>query len=237
MNKDRKITGFGCLLLLVAALILAGCEDRAAAPISQNSNVVHDPVPDVAIIDEAEEVPLPSESPLSSPAAKPSGGQQAAQVSSNIDHKDAKAAAETPKQSSKPKVLEKDAYQQQKPTLMGLQIGTYKNTVLDRFGEAANKFVMDEDADAITVYEYVDFSVGFNKANELAFVDVHTDDIDPGLGGLRLGYKSEDAVRILGKPDSNTTYVLSYKAQGTVLRLDIDPKDDTIQSIKLFSNK
>ena len=45
----------------------------------------------------------------------------------------------------------------------------------------------------------------------LEFVDVHSTEIDPGLRGLRLGQRVQDAIAILGKPDTNSTYVLSYK--------------------------
>jgi hypothetical protein len=160
---------------------------------------------------------------------------------SAIDHEahvsaNGTSMGDTTKTAAKPKVDAKDAYQQEKPTLMGLRLGVDKDTVISRFGNTKDQFVMDEDTDAVTVYEYADFSVGFNTQNELLFVDVHTADIDPGLGGLRLGQKTEDALSILGKPDLNTTYVLSYKAQGTLLKLDMDPATNTIQSIKLFAN-
>lgn len=59
---------------------------------------------------------------------------------------------------------------------------------------------MDEDDDAIQVYDFGDFSVGFNVKDALEFVDVHSTDIDPGLRGLHLGQKVEDAITILGKP-------------------------------------
>jgi hypothetical protein len=136
----------------------------------------------------------------------------------------------------KPKVDASDAYKLEKPTLMGLKLGADKDSVLSRFSKAKDQFVMDEDGDPITVYEFQDFSIGFNKQNQLVFVNVNTPDIDPGLRGLRLGGKSGDAISALGKPDTNTTYVFAYKAQGTMLKLDIDPITDTIQSIKLFAD-
>jgi hypothetical protein len=234
MNIPWKLKGLSCMTLVFAVLVAAGCEDKADAPYSQSPPVTSDPIQHTVVIEEPI-TPEPTFTPTPTPSATPSGDEHVAQVSSN--NKDTKTAAETPKQTSKPKVPESDRYQQEKPTLMGLQLGTSSKIVLNRFGEATTQFVMDEDADAITVHEYTDFSVGFNVKNELEFVDVHTTEIDPGLGGLRLGQSSEDAIRILGMPDSNTTYVLSYKAQGTLLKLDIDPKTDTIQSIKLFANR
>jgi hypothetical protein len=139
--------------------------------------------------------------------------------------------------SPKPKVDAKDAYQEEKPTLLGLSLHTPKDDVLAKLGPAKNKFVMDDDTDPVTVYEYADFSVGFNKSDALEFVDIRSADIDPGLHGLRLGQKAEDAVKALGKPDTNSSFVLTYKSQGTFLKLDLDPKEGTIRSIKLFNSK
>jgi hypothetical protein len=138
---------------------------------------------------------------------------------------------------AKPEVDAKDAYKEGKPTLLGLALKTPQNDVLAKLGEAKNKFVMDDDADPVTVYEYDGFSVGFNKNDTLEFVDVRSAGIDPGLHGLRLGQKPEDAVKALGKPDTKTSYVLAYKSEGTVLKLDLDPKNGTILSIKLFASQ
>ena len=180
--------------------------------------------------------PMPSTDPESMVVASPTpGGEHAAQVSANSsgeDHSNAHTAATG--KPAKPKVDAKDVYKQEKPSLMGLTLGADKETVLARFGKAKNQFVMDEDAEPIAVYEYADFSVGFNSSHTLEFVDVHSAEIDPGLGGLRLGQKAEEAISVLGKPNASSKYVLAYKAQRTVLKLDMDPKENTIQSIKLF---
>jgi hypothetical protein len=195
-------------------------------------------VPIQSIAESASASPTPIANPASTPAATPaSNTEHNAHVSANSTVNGATVPDGTSKQNPKPKVEDKDAYQQAKPTLMGLQLGASKEKVLKLFGKAVSQFNMDEDADAISVYEYTDFSIGFNVKSELEFVDVHTSEIDPGLGGLHLGQSPEDAIRILGKPDSNTKFVLSYKSQGTVLKLDIDPKENTIQSIKLFANR
>jgi hypothetical protein len=154
-------------------------------------------------------------------------------VGKQIDNSEADNKQDAPK----PKVDAKDAYQEEKPTLLGLSLHTPKEDVLDKLGPAKTKFVMDDDTDKVTVYEYADFSVGFNKNDTLEFVDIRSADIDPGLNGLRLGQKVEDAVKALGKPDTNSSVVLTYKSHGTLLKLDLDPKEGTIRSIKLFASK
>ncbi|MBP1989207.1 SPOR domain-containing protein [Paenibacillus eucommiae] len=239
MNKPWKLIGSGILPLALITLIASGCEDKPLAVVEPPTETTAPLQPQHSSQPKENEPIAAASTPSSIPTATPTINHEA-HVSANETSPEDKAAkpsgTATPKPAAKPKVDEKDAYQEQKPTLMGLQLGSDKAAVLKRFGEAKNQFVMDEDADAITVFEYADFSVGFNVSNKLEFVDIHTTEIDPGLRGLRLGQKSEDAISILGKPDTNTTYVLSYKAQGTVLKLDIDPKENTIQSIKLFAS-
>jgi hypothetical protein len=241
MNRPWKLLGSGSITLALITILAVGCEQsrplsaqnpaESSVPVQQPSNA---PAPNGPVVS--------FNPPSTEPTAAPEVGlDHKAHVSAvNPTNNGTSAALSTEgsaKQASKPSIEAKDAYQQEKPTLMGFKLGTTKDTVLSRFGKANNQFVMDDDTDPINVYEYADFSVGFNTRNELTFVDVRTGDIDPGLRGLRLGQKPEDAIAILGKPDTNTTYVLSYKTQGVILKLDIDPKQNTIQSIKLFANQ
>jgi len=121
--------------------------------------------------------------------------------------------------------------------LLGLAIGDTKETVIGKFGKPASEFVMDDGKEPVTVFEYETFDVGFDKSGKLEFIDVHSADIDPGLGGVRLGDKATDAIKLLGEPDTNSTFVISYNNGGTVLKLDIDPKTEIIQSIKLFAEE
>nr|WP_275983760.1 DUF4309 domain-containing protein [Paenibacillus hamazuiensis] len=157
----------------------------------------------------------------------------AAQEKTAEPNKPASSPAPTPK----PKVEVQESYSQAKPSLMGLTMKTSPETVIAKFGEPKEQFTMDDDTDPLTVFDYTDFTVGFNKQKQLQFVDVRSAEVDPGLNGLTLGQTVEDAYNALGKPDSNTSYVLSYKSEGTVLKLDVDPKSGQITSIKLFSGK
>ncbi len=238
MNKSWKLFGSTCLPPLLLTMLLFGCE-KEAAPSAQPTS--EPPIPSNHTVTlQTESSPNAQAGPEASASPIPED-EHAAQVSANSPKTDASPGGQAPsatiKPNNKPKVDAKDAYKEEKPTLMGLSIGADKTIALAKFGTYKNQFIMDEDEETITVYEYADFSIGFNAGNKLEFVDVHSPDIDPGLGGLRLGQKTEDAVAILGKPDQNTTYVLSYKAQGTVLKIDIDPKQNTIQSIKLFAER
>ncbi|WP_165452635.1 DUF4309 domain-containing protein [Paenibacillus thalictri] len=142
-----------------------------------------------------------------------------------------------PATSGKPKVDVQETYTVAKPILMGLTLKTSASDVVKKFGNPREQFLMDDEIDPMTVYDYTDFMVGFNKAEQLMFVDVRSSEINPGLNGLKLGQTTDDAYKALGKPDTNTSYVLTYKSEGTVLKLDVDPKTKTINSIKLFYDK
>ncbi|TNJ65273.1 hypothetical protein FE784_15745 [Paenibacillus hemerocallicola] len=129
-----------------------------------------------------------------------------------------------------------EGYNVKKPSLMGIRLTDTKAAVKQKFDEPVSEFEMDDEKDPLTVFEYEGFAVGFNTAGKVEFIEITSKDVNAGLGGLRLGQKVKDAETALGKPDTNTTYALHYKADGTILKLDIDPKTEAIQSIKLFAD-
>ncbi|MDF2962701.1 MAG: hypothetical protein K0S39_4436 [Paenibacillus sp.] len=145
------------------------------------------------------------------------------------------SAAPGGKAAAKPKIDIQDSYNQAKPTLLGLTLKTPAEGVTGKYGNPKSQFVMEDDSDPITVYDYTDFLVGFNQNNLLQFIDIRSSDINPGLNGLKLGQSTDDVFKALGKPDSNTSFVLTYKSTGAILKLDIDPKTDKVNSIKLFA--
>lgn len=236
MNNFIRPIMLGTLPVALASFLLAGCQESSAPKI----------LPTIDPSKHVQQSMIPDRTPpaiaIAAPSAEPitkseDATKHEAQVAgtTKTDLADLPQISSSAKPTAKPKIKAEDAYQQEKPTLMGLKLGTSKNVVLDRFGKAKKQFVMEEDH--IQVYDFTDFSVGFNAKDALEFVDVHSTEIDPGLNGLRLGQKVQDAITTLGKPDTNTTYVLSYKSQGTLLKLDIDPNEGTIQSIKLFADR
>ncbi|MEW9698608.1 DUF4309 domain-containing protein [Paenibacillus sp. SI8] len=234
MNKPVKLIVLSCVPVAFASLLVAGCQ-KSSVPSAQPPIASPAYVQPVALASLPPAIQMASPAPTSTPEDKAKHEAQVAGTN-KTDLSDIPQNVTSAKPTAKPKVKAEDAYQQEKPTLMGLKLATPKKTVLDSFGKAKKQFIMDEDEDAIEVYDFTDFSVGFNKKDQLEFVDVHSLDIDPGLRGLRLGQKAQDAITILGKPDTNTSFVLSYKSQNTILKIDIDPKENTIQSIKLFAD-
>jgi hypothetical protein len=240
MNKQLKLIGSLSISLITLSVVLAGCEhplDQAAQTPSASNHPSREPISTSIGISPSSSIQSGGITPAATPYVPTDHEAQVSANGASTVDPNAPIPDRAPTEAApKPKVDASDAYNQEKPTLMGLKLGADKDSVLGRFSKAKDQFIMDEDTDPVTVYDYTDFSIGFNKQNKLEFVNVHTADIDPGLRGLRLGEKSGDAIAALGKPDSNSTFVLAYKAQGTVLKLDIDPTNDTIQSIKLFTD-
>ncbi len=134
---------------------------------------------------------------------------------------------------SKPKKTY-ESYTVEKPLLMGVAIGDSQDSVVKLHGTPKNQYLMDDAEDPINVYEYDGFHIGLNPKKQVEFVEVASSEEDPGLNSLRLGQTTAEAAKALGKPDSSTDYVMTYKTKTTVLKLDIDTKSKTIQSIKLF---
>jgi hypothetical protein len=126
------------------------------------------------------------------------------------------------------------ALSSKQPKIMGLAIGDLQEKAITQYGKPIESYIMEDPAEPISVYQYEGFSIGFNTANEIQFIDVSSAKVNPGLNGLRLGQTSAQALAILGKPDKNTSTVISYNTSTAILKLDIDPKTKTIQSIKLF---
>ena len=120
-----------------------------------------------------------------------------------------------------------------RPTLMGIALGTNADVVTQRFGEPTEKHMLPDESEEASVYSYPGFTFGIRDGKVL-FVEVSTRSVSPGLNALRLGDSREDAVKKLGAPSADSEYVMSYIADGAVLKFDLDPETDRIHSMKLF---
>lgn len=151
------------------------------------------------------------------------------------------SAAETPKPGgtgsngeSRNWTYSGEAYSSENPVLMGLAVGNSREKVIALYGEEDLEYIMDDPGDPITVLDYSGFRVGLDTSGKVKFVSIESDRIDPGLGGVKLGSANHAAVEALGDPDTDTSFVLAYYAMETILKLDIDPGNSQIRSIKLF---
>jgi len=119
------------------------------------------------------------------------------------------------------------------PTLMGVSIGAAADAATKRFGEPTETYPLPDDEVDASVLAYPGFAIGVRDGKVL-FVEVSTRSVNPGLNGLRLGDSRDDAFAKLGEPSADSEFVVSYVANGSVLKLDLDPETGKIHSIKLF---
>jgi hypothetical protein len=203
-------------------------QDHAAQPVAPSSAAS----PEMNQPSTAAAVAIPDEKPKEE-AVNPNDKVSLASAESPAQA--SQDAGETKPVAAKPQIDIQAPYNQAKPTLLGLTLNASPEAVTGKYGTPKAQFVMEDDSDPITVYDYADFLVGFNKKNQLQFIDVRSSQINPGLNGLKLGQTSGDAIKALGKPDTNTSFVLTYKSTGAVLKLDVDPKSENVNSIKLFA--
>jgi len=209
---------------MAAALAAAGCTGSETKP-----SAAQESPPVIQLTDMNSTSPSSTTEPASLPTQAPekAAGNEVQQAAVTDTKKPSASTAP-----AKPKAVE--AYTAAKPLLMGIAIGDSKDRISVIHGKPKNEFQMDDGDFPLTVWEYEGFSVGFTSDKTVEFVEITSEEEDPGLNGLKLGQKSTDAVQALGKPDSDTEYVLSYKTKSTVLKLDVDPKTKKIHSIKLF---
>lgn len=123
----------------------------------------------------------------------------------------------------------------EEPRLMQISLEDTRETVIKLHGTPESTFLMEHEVDPLTVYQYAEFTVGFNQVGTVEFVDVTSQEADPGLNGLSLGASVNDCLEVLGKPSIQTEYVLNYMSESAILKMDIDPNKYTIHSIKLFA--
>jgi hypothetical protein len=126
------------------------------------------------------------------------------------------------------------SYDPKRPVMLGLQLGDTYRKVTEIWGKPDTIYPVDDPDGAYTIYTYPSFTIGLDTEKKVLFITIDKKDIDPGLGGVRVQQPIDDAIRILGIPQSNTDVVVNYIAEKATLKFDIDPRNQLILSIKLF---
>jgi len=129
------------------------------------------------------------------------------------------------------------SYSPEKPALMSLTLSDTVDEVTKRYGKPTRQYVQNEEGESLIVYHYAQFAVGFAESRKIRFIEINPAAIDPGLHGLRLGASHTACLDALGDPDTDSGYVLTYRTESTILKLDMDPESDTLQSVKLFNRQ
>ncbi|WP_199619667.1 hypothetical protein [Paenibacillus alkalitolerans] len=160
--------------------------------------------------------------PKTKPETETSSGEQ-----------DRVSPAETRQSFNKRNYDVNETFDAKRSTLMGLDTQSDLDAVHTRFGKPAETYSLPDDTSNATVYAYPGFAIGISNGTVL-FVEVNSSAINPGLNGFRVGGTVDEAIAAIGKPSSQTDYVLAYNNNGVILKLDVDPKNKQIQSVKLF---
>ncbi len=225
-SKTALIAATSMLLVL-----LAGCQSHTTAPqdsyIGQNEigSEQSDPAPDSPQKTYSEQegvIPATGE-----PNTNPVDTTSDTSTETSTLHK---AAADNAVTTGS----EDEDWDAARPTLYGIAIGDGKAKIKERFGNEIDSYMLDEESDKIEVLEYEGFAVGINGSDTVQYVEIYEDHISAGLNGLQIGDQPEAAIRLLGKPEKQTTYLLTYEADGALLKLDLDPARNKIISIKLL---
>ena len=237
--KPGKWLALGVAALCAAALI--GCaaqKQYGSLDDGQKQNIEHldgtgsnDAIPtNVTDISNADPQHPPAEPQTANPPVSDDAQDEKVETSSDNKPLDKPSTAE------KPSRIDNVSGKPVRDALMGLRLSDTRTTVEQKYGKPETEYEMEDEPNPIAVYEYAGFSVGFDASGTIVFVEITSKDTDPGLNGLKLGHSVKSALDALGEPDTRTDYALSYNTGESVLKLDVDPKTGTIQSIKLFAN-
>lgn len=130
---------------------------------------------------------------------------------------------------------EEPQWDSSKPILLGASIGESKSEMQKRFGTSSDIYTLEDDKDPIEVHEYKGFAIGMNIKDKIQYIEVYDSTVSTELSGIRVGDKPDTAVKALGKPKTQNSYIITYEGSGTLLKIDLDPERNKIVSIKLLA--
>ena len=227
MTKARRLF----VTVLAFGILTAGCaqvdevaevpksntsqQTKVTKPTSKNNN---EPKKDLEISSQADDADV---------SAKSNKPDQS-------DSKDTTSAKDKKDPAKLPNYNISEPFDIAKPTLMGITIGDTLESVVARFGKASSESTMN-DGQQLQILEYPGFSFGANELKSIIFIEVTTDQIAPGLNQFRVGQTVEEAQKALGPANSLNDYVMIYQFGDLLLKCDLDPNNQTVISIKLFS--
>ncbi|SFE21967.1 hypothetical protein SAMN04487969_101720 [Paenibacillus algorifonticola] len=134
------------------------------------------------------------------------------------------------------KTNEEGKWNAAKPALLGLAIGDSKAAMTKLFGAALDSYTLEEENQVkIEVHEYDGFAIGLSDKNTIQYIEVYDKKVKTGLSGVKIGDDSKVAVKALGKPTSQSGFIIAYEGTKTLLKLDLDPELSEIVSIKLLA--
>jgi len=217
--------------VLILAVVLTGCQQDLHRNQSLSSTETNQ-MPGQA----SDTTGKLANSPQQTYNSTTSNGSLTAEVTNNREKPETDAITESSigkKQNAK----EEKAWDPQSPKLKGITLGDNKSALLDILGKPADSYTLGSGNDVLQVNEYTGFSIGYNTADHVAFIEIFASSVSTGLNGLKVGSSKDATIKALGKPTSHTTSVLAYEAEHALLKIDLDPEKGTVVSIKLFQDK
>ncbi len=130
-----------------------------------------------------------------------------------------------------------EPYNASQTSLIGLKLGDPLSSLFKLWGQANEVIYVNDLEEPYSIYRYSGFSIGGDVSDTVSFITIDSAMIDVRLNGLMVGQKVEDAISILGTPTTNTNFILKYQTHSTILKLDVDPSENVILSIKLFTTQ
>ncbi|MFF2482810.1 hypothetical protein [Paenibacillus sp. NPDC058071] len=228
--KSKPYRGAKWAAALTLALLAAGCQSGVEKelpaltgnmPEGQTNSYLHGDTPQKSYMQAGSASAEPDTS-----GVKP--GRDATSAESNVKAP-ASGSAKSAASGSEPQ------WDAAKPAILGLSIGDGKAKAVKLFGEPDDTYTLEDEEEKIEVYEYKGFAVGLNTKSKVQYVEIYDRDVSAQLSGVRVGDKTESVVKTLGKPDTQTDFMLTYEGKGSLLKLDLDPDKSKIVSIKLIA--
>lgn len=156
------------------------------------------------------------------------------QTSHTVNKKPIEISSTKPKKTGNTSVQKEGPFDPQSPQLANIAMTDSKKRVLNLLGEPLDQYTMQDDDGPIEVLLYNGISVGFHPQKGIIFIEVSKHDIATGLAGIRVEQPVTTVIHALGKPNTETEFMISYEAADALLKMDIDPVTQEVQSIKLF---
>ncbi|MFD0962192.1 hypothetical protein [Paenibacillus chungangensis] len=227
-NRSTRMTQWVAASTL--AILLSGCQMTEQANINNHNNNAN-------VKDEQRDTTKngPQNTYLNDSTFVANAGnnkEQAIEPKSALEASSAKNGSASLEESREDE--KQDSWSSELPRLHGISIGDSSETIVDQYGQEKDSYKLEEKSGSLHILEYDGFSVGFDDKQFVQFVEVYDSSIQPGLMDVKVGDKSEKVLEQLGQPDKHTDYQLAYEGRGAMLKLDIDPKNNEVVSMKLF---
>ncbi|MBH5317002.1 hypothetical protein I6N90_04170 [Paenibacillus sp. GSMTC-2017] len=229
MNHTKKSELNKIILWFAAsafAIILTGCQSSASPNHKPLNNIEQTEQNKKSVRPEQSQLNANNTSNSTDPTTIPD--RESTTETSNMQSK-------TSKNTAVDNITKAKNWSKVSPKLNGIAIGDSDSHVLDYCGKESDSYLLEEQEEAIQVLEYDGFAVGINTEGSVHFVEVYGSHVQSGLSGLKIGDHPEKVLSELGKPDSQSDYLLLYNALGAKIKLDVDPNMNEIVSIKLLA--